>query len=122
MIWNKEFTELIDLSSYPIVPFDDSENGITANNIIKAEEEINLALLNSKRCQIEKIALQIVLNNIADFMGYEVITIKVEDYFCVAKITDEWKPLEISSVVYPFDENKTYPIQEIEHKYAFKRY
>lgn len=50
------------------------------------------------------------------------IVIEVEGYKCVAVIVDDGLPYEIGEQIAPFDENRTYPLQGLETKFAFKRY
>lgn len=55
------------------------------------------------------------------YEDYVVLT-NIEGYFCIARITNEWTPLEISDEVYPFDKERIYPMQRIEKVYQFKRF
>ncbi len=50
------------------------------------------------------------------------IVIEVESYKCVAVLTDDFAPYTVGEIIAPFDENRTYPIQGLETKFAFKRY
>ena len=50
------------------------------------------------------------------------IIIEVESYKCVAVLTDDFAPYTVGETIAPFDENRTYPIQGLETKFAFKRY
>lgn len=50
------------------------------------------------------------------------IIIKVENYNCIALVTNEFNPIEICTRIFPFDENQIYPMQEVEQKYNFKIY
>lgn len=73
---------------------------------------INLALDNAK-------------NNLTDGwsrLDEDFIIITVEGFSCVALITNEFQPYEICTRVFPFDENRIYPMQEIETKVQFKIY
>ena len=47
------------------------------------------------------------------------IVIRVEEYSCIALITDEFSPIEISSFVFPYDQERIYPVQMIEQKILF---
>lgn len=122
MIWTNETENLIDLTEYELNHFDENENGENALKIFNAESTIRMALNNEFRTKLEKKALKIVQSNIDFFIGHKAVIIDVEGYKCVAKITNEWRPIEICSAVFPFDEEKTYPRQDIEKKYVFKRY
>ena len=50
------------------------------------------------------------------------IIIKVESYYCVAVVLDYTLPYIVGDHIAPFDENRTYPLQGLETKFAFKRY
>ena len=50
------------------------------------------------------------------------IVIRVEGYYCIAFITDEFSPIEVSEKVVPFDSEKVYPLQCLEQKIYFKRF
>lgn len=50
------------------------------------------------------------------------IVIRVEEYYCIAFITDEFTPIEVSEKVVPFDSEKVYPLQCLEQKVYFKRF
>lgn len=47
------------------------------------------------------------------------LVINVEGYYNIVKIIDEWEPIKIDDTVYPFDENKIYPMQRIEQKIRY---
>lgn len=53
--------------------------------------------------------------NMEDF-----IVIQVDGYDCIAYVIDEFNPIEIHPEIYPFDEEKVYPAQELELKYQFR--
>jgi len=48
------------------------------------------------------------------------VVITVEGYKCIAVVTNEFTPIEISPVVYPYDDTRVYPMQEVEVRSAFK--
>jgi hypothetical protein len=50
----------------------------------------------------------------------EFIVINVENYHCIAGIFDEFSPIDIFRQVFPFDDKKVYPMQEVEQKVYFK--
>ena len=50
------------------------------------------------------------------------IIIKVESYYCVAVVLDYTLPYIVGDHIAPFDENRTYPLQGLETKFAFKKY
>ena len=47
------------------------------------------------------------------------IVIRVEGYSCIALITDDFSPIEISSFVFPYDQKRIFPLQQIEQKIMF---
>ena len=50
------------------------------------------------------------------------VVIVVEGYKCVAYLTDEFTPYEVSEMIVPFDKDRIYPLQGLVTEYAFKRY
>ena len=50
------------------------------------------------------------------------VVIIVEGYKCVAYLTDEFAPYEVSEMIVPFDKDRIYPLQGLVTEYAFKRY
>lgn len=114
MIWTKDYENIIDLTNFNEARDCTQEEYNKAFEFIKKRKEISMNT-------IETTALRIVEDNLDRFIGFEMILIKIEDYYCVAKVIDEWTPIEISPIVYPFDlEGKRYPMQEIELKYSWK--
>lgn len=55
-----------------------------------------------------------------DYENYIVIT--VEGYYNIAKIIDDFEPIEIDATVYPFDDKRIYPMQGIEKVIQYKRF
>lgn len=49
------------------------------------------------------------------------VVIEVEDYKCVAYLTDEFAPYELAETIAPFDKERIYPLQGLVTGYAFKR-
>ena len=93
----------------------------------KDYETVPSAMSNATEQQKEQIkkALDYAKRNVTD--GYakeddEFIVITVEGYKCIALITDEWNPIEICERVFPFDDERIYPMQEIEMTVNFKQY
>lgn len=108
MIWTKNYEHAIDLTD-----FNEDEYKEAWNILEKRIEHANGI--------VEKTALQIIQDTLSRFIGYDTIVIEIDGYKCVTKITDEWNPIEISPIVYPFDfEGKRYPMQEIELTYSWK--
>lgn len=66
--------------------------------------------------------LKIIEWNWSDFAEKTAIVITVEGTKCLTWITDEFTPIECAEKVFPFDENRIYPMQMAEMKICFKRY
>ena len=66
--------------------------------------------------------LKIIDYNWSDFAEETAIVIEVEGTKCLTWITDEFTPIECAEKVFPFDENRIYPMQMAEMKICFKRY
>ena len=78
--------------------------------IFNASEKL---ALQAERCASNLGILQ------QDYENY--VVIKVEGYYNIARIIDEFTPIEIGENVYPFDEEKIYPMQGIELEFSYKR-
>ena len=50
------------------------------------------------------------------------IIIRVENYQCVAFISDHFTPIEINKEVFPFDREKVYPMQAVKAEPRFWTY
>ena len=50
------------------------------------------------------------------------IVIFVDGFKCIAFITNEFAPIEISDIVFPYDSKKAYPMQKITQKICFSTY
>ena len=79
-------------------------------------EEIAEKLNNSGKA--EKI-INIIDNNWSFFAEEVCVLIEVEGYDCLTILDEDDN---FNETVYPFDENRTYPMQKIEQKLYFKRY
>ena len=66
--------------------------------------------------------LKIIDWNWSDFAEETAILIEVEGTKCLTWITDDFTPIECAEKVFPFDENRIYPMQMVETKICFKRY
>ena len=66
--------------------------------------------------------LKIIEWNWSDFAEETAIVITVEGTKCLTWITDDFTPIECAEKVFPFDENRIYPMQMVETKICFKRY
>ena len=71
--------------------------------------------------QAEK-ALQYLKNYCPNSESATFVIIVVEGYKCVAYLTDEFAPYEVSEMIVPFDKDRIYPLQGLVTEYAFKRY
>jgi len=74
--------------------------------------------------KMKAIILKAFINARIQF-GYEhsmedFVVIRVNGFNCIALVTNEFTPIEICPLVFPYDENKTYPMQEIEQRICFK--
>ena len=70
-------------------------------------------------------ALDYAKSNLTD--GYakdddDFVIITVEGYYCIALGQNNFLPLTINPRVFPFDNERIYPMQEIEEKIYFKQY
>ena len=63
--------------------------------------------------------INIIDNNWSFFAEEVAVLVEVEGYDCLT-IVDEDD--DVNETVYPFDENRTYPMQRMEQKLYFKRY
>ena len=52
----------------------------------------------------------------------EYVIIKVEDYYNVCIVIDEFSPIEICTTVAPFDREQIYPIQKIKKEIRYMTY
>ena len=97
MIWNKDYETLTAMRN---------------TSTDKVKEIINRALEYAKNN----------LTNGWEKLDDDFIVIRVESYNCIAFITDEFTPIEVSEKVVPFDSEKVYPLQCLEQKVYFKRF
>ena len=82
----------------------------------KLREEIAEKLDNNEKS--EKI-INIIDNNWSFFAEETAVLVEVEGYDCLTIVDEDGN---VNETVYPFDENRTYPMQKIEQKLYFKRY
>ena len=66
--------------------------------------------------------LKIIEWNWSAFAAETAIVITGESTKRLTWITDEFTPIECAEKVFPFDENRIYPMQMAEMKICFKRY
>ena len=71
--------------------------------------------------QAEK-ALQYLKGHCLNSKEITFVIIVVEGYKCVAYLTNEFTPYEVSEMIVPFDKERIYPLQGLVTQYAFKRY
>lgn len=61
-----------------------------------------------------------IIDNYWSFFAEETaVLVKVENYDCLTIVDEDGN---VNETVYPFDENRTYPMQKMEQKLVFKRY
>ena len=91
----------------------------------KDYEQVSYALATATE-QHKKIierALEYARNNLTDGWEKDVddfIVIRVEGYDCIALVTSSFVPLEVCERVFPYDNERIYPVQEIEMKVYFR--
>ena len=67
--------------------------------------------------------MNIIESRWPDFAGETAIVINdIEGYKALTYVTDEFKPIECADKVFPFEGNRTFPMQFIEKKITFKRW
>ena len=50
------------------------------------------------------------------------VIVKVDDYYNVCKVINDFMPIQICSTVAPFDKDKIYPIQQIKTEIRYLNY
>lgn len=131
MKYTDNMKTIIDLREYALKHMGDEEENCSkwdeAENLI----DCTIEAINSEQItRIEDIfyknlrinRLKTVKSRLGDLIGYEVVEIEIEGYKCITKRIDKKDEQEISEKVYPYDENRRYPMQEIQAVYSFKRY
>lgn len=63
--------------------------------------------------------INIIDNNWCFFAEETAVLVEVEGYDCLTIVDEDDN---VNETVYPFDENRTYPMQKMEQKLYFKRY
>ena len=63
--------------------------------------------------------INIIDNNWSFFAEETAVLVEVEGYDCLTIVDEDGN---VNETVYPFDENRTYPMQKMEQKLYFKRY
>ena len=63
--------------------------------------------------------INIIDNNWSFFAEEVAVLVEVEGYDCLTIVDEDG---DVNETVYPFDENRTYPMQRMEQKLYFKRY
>ena len=71
--------------------------------------------------QAEK-ALQYLKGHCLNSKEITFVIIVVEGYKCVAYLTNEFTPYEVSEMIVPFDKDRIYPLLWLETQFTFKRY
>ena len=67
-------------------------------------------------------ALENAMSHFQDSRKRRFVIINVEGYDCIAHTANEAYPEILDKIIFPYDENKIYPIQALELKYNFKLY
>ena len=124
MEYKHEIQTIIDLRQYALVHNGDEE--VNESKWNKAESLVkntmdgirNLHFGNKYERDLKRQMYQTILDRLGDLIGYEVVQIQIEGYFCITKRINN----EICERVFPYDSERTYPMQEIECVYGFKRY
>ena len=63
--------------------------------------------------------INIIDNNWSFFAEEVAVLVEVEGYDCLTIVDEDG---DVNETVYPFDENRIYPMQRMEQKLYFKRY
>lgn len=84
--------------------FANNSNANLSLNAIKAKNRLQSIFVNS-----------IIENE-------DLVIIKVEDYYNVCLVSDEFQPIEIYTTVIPFDEKQVYPAQVIKNEIRYLTY
>ena len=63
--------------------------------------------------------INIIANHWSVFAEETAVLVEVEGYDCLTIVDEDG---DVNETVYPFDENRTYPMQQMEQKLCFKRY
>lgn len=124
MEYKHEIQTIIDLRQYALVHNGDEK--VNESKWDKAESLVkntmdgirNLHFENKYEKDLKRQMYQTILDRLGDLIGYEVVQIQIEGYFCITKRINN----EICERVFPYDSERTYPMQEIECVYGFKRY
>lgn len=86
--------------------------------------------LDNQRTHIDEFDLQLYTNarealiramahyRDGDLSNYFIIV--VEGYKCIAHTSDEFEPLVLDKIIFPFDDEKLYPMQGLKTVYEFE--
>lgn len=124
MEYKHEMQTIIDLRQYALVHNGDEDSNESkwdkAESLVRSTMDglINLHFEDKSEKDLKRNMYQTILDRLGDLIGYEVVQIQVEGYFCITKRIGN----EICERVFPYDSERTYPMQEIECVYEFKRY
>lgn len=128
MKYTSNITTIIDLRNYALKHNgDENENESKwdkAESLVKYTMEgiDNIYYPTEEEKNLVKQRYITILNRLSDLIGYRVVEIEIDGYKCITKRTNNEDETEISEKVYPFDEKRGYPMQEIEMQYTFKQY
>lgn len=67
-------------------------------------------------------ALEYAMLHYKDKRKHRFVIINVEGYDCIAHTANEEYPERLDEIIFPYDENKMFPMQGLELKYNFKLY
>lgn len=115
---------IIDLRQYALVHNGDEDSNESkwdkAESLVRSAIDglTNLHFVDKNEKDLKRNMYQTILDRLGDLIGYEVVQIQVQGYFCITKMIGN----EICERVFPYDSERTYSMQEIECVYEFKRY
>lgn len=131
MKYTNDMKTIIDLREFALKHMGDEEENCAKWDEAEELLDCTIEAINSEQItRIEDIfyknlrinRLKTIKNRLGDLIGYEVVEIEIEGYKCITKRIDKENEQEISEKVYPYDENRRYPMQEIQAVYSFKRF
>lgn len=131
MKYTNDMKTIIDLREFALKHMGDEEENCAKWDEAEEPLDCTIEAINSEQItRIEDIfyknlrinRLKTIKNRLGDLIGYEVVEIEIEGYKCITKRIDKENEQEISEKVYPYDENRRYPMQEIQAVYSFKRF
>lgn len=131
MKYTENIEKVVDLSRFAMIHMGNEEENCSKWDIAESLIDCMIeAIENEKAIDHEDILYKdlrinkwkTIKDRLGDLIGYEVVEIDIDGYKCITKRLNNEDEQEISEKVYPYDENRRYPMQEIEAVYSFKRY